>query len=146
MTTEDNVDDLVEATEVLGLDRVAYEAMEPMNDLNIRWNDLTNDAIAVLFVNKYFTTASGSKTIMYYVEEERFYQFTGVYWKQLSKSAQELLQMFPNDGSSQQQFVVHLWSAFKAVEKDMTEEEADKIRKRISALEGGAFQTPKISV
>ena len=93
MATAVSIDDL--ENEILGLDGVACEAMEPMNDSNIRWNDLTNDAVAVLFVNKYFITATDSKTLMYYVEEKVFYQFNGVYWKQLSDSAQELMKLFP---------------------------------------------------
>ncbi len=77
------------------------------------WNDLNNDAMAIHFVKKYFMTAAGSKTLMFYVEEKIFYLFNGVYWK---SSAQELMRMFLNDGPSDQQFVVHLWSAFKVTE------------------------------
>ena len=70
------------------MQRKPYESMVAKEDANIHWNGLTNDAMAVLFVNKYFTTATGSKTLMYYVEEILFFEFNGVYWKQLSDSAQ----------------------------------------------------------
>ena len=87
-TVEPDVDELCDATETLGLARIHYDSMEAKEDKNICWNDLTNDAFAVLFANKYFTTATGSKTLMYYVEEILFFEFNGVYWKQLSDSAQ----------------------------------------------------------
>ena len=94
-TVENDVDELCDATETLGVSRISYETMVAKEDPNIRWNDLTNDAMAVLFVNKYFTTATGSKTLMYYVEENVFYEFNGVYWKRLSATAQELMKKFP---------------------------------------------------
>ena len=139
---ENAVEELCDTTEILGLSRIPYSDIPAVEDLAMNWNDLTNDAMAVHFVNKYFTTAAGSKTLMYYVEENIFYQFNGVYWKRLSATAQELMQLFPNDGSSDKQFIVHLWSAFKAVEKDMKEDEATEIRKRIKSLESKSGRTP----
>ena len=140
-TVENDVDELCDATETLGVSRISYETMVAKEDANIRWNDLTNDAFAVLFVNKYFTTATGSKTLMYYVEEKVFYEFNGVYWKRLSATAQELMKKFPNDGSSDEQFLVYLWSSFKAVEKDMKDDDAKEIRKRIKGLEANSGRT-----
>ena len=128
-TVENDVDKLCESTETLGLVKINYDSMEAKEDPHIRWDDLTNDAMAIHFVNKYFMTAAGSLTLMYYVEENAFYLFNGVYWKRLSDSAQELIKLFPNDGSSDQQFLVHLWSAFKATEKDLKEDEAANIFK-----------------
>ena len=83
MATEDSTDDLCDMPEdvgyvyspppllmragsrkIRGLERRVYDAMEPMKDNSIRWNDLTPDAVAVLFVNKYFITATGSRTFL----------------------------------------------------------------------------------
>jgi hypothetical protein len=75
---ENAVEELCETTETLGLSRIPYSDISAVEDLAMNWNDLTNDAMAVHFVNKYFTTAAGSKTLMFYVEENMFYQFNGV--------------------------------------------------------------------
>ncbi len=76
-TVENDVDELCDVTESLGLLRLPYETMVAKEDANIRWKDLTNDAMAIHFMRKYYNP-------MYYVEEKIFYLFNGVYWKQLS--------------------------------------------------------------
>jgi len=133
-TMVDPIDEVVDGLTALNVGTaIPYENIEVKEDPNIDFCHLTNDALAMIFIDKYFKPIDGERTLMYYVHEQRFYQFEGVCWRPLSKEAHELLGRFPNDGSSPDQFIVHLWSAFKFMEESI--EDTDDFRDRILGLE-----------